>query len=96
MGWRSIRAGVGGDSLVQALQGPSLEERVGMLRELMEAAPEPMVSEYQERFDLAWIYHDSALEGVVYSMDELQAAMRDEVVSDPIAYGALTGIITHS
>ena len=68
--------------MVQALQGPSLEERVSTLRALIDAAPEHVLTEYQERFDVAWIYHDSALEGVVYSMDELQAAMRDEVVTD--------------
>jgi Fic family protein len=69
--------------LVQALQGPSLEERVARLNELLDAAPEDVIKEYQERFDIAWIYHDSALEGVVYSMDELRTAMRDEPVSDP-------------
>ena len=61
--------------MVQALQGPSLEERVARLNELIDAAPESAVKEYQERFDIAWIYHDSALEGVVYSMDELRAAI---------------------
>ena len=68
--------------MVQALQGPSLEERVTTLRELIDAAPEQLLTEYQGRFDIAWIYHDSALEGVVYSMDELRSAMRDEVVAD--------------
>jgi Fic family protein len=68
--------------LVQALQGPSLDERVSSLRELIDAAPEQILTEYQARFDIAWIYHDSALEGVVYSMDELRAAMSDEVVAD--------------
>ena len=63
--------------MVQALQGPSLEERVARLNELLDAAPEDVIKEYQERFDIAWIYHDSALEGVVYSMDELRTAMRD-------------------
>ena len=68
--------------MVQALQGPSLEERVSTLRELIDASSEQVLTEYQERFDIAWIYHDSALEGVVYSMDELRAAMSDEIVTD--------------
>ena len=68
--------------MVQALQGPSLEERVATLQKLLDAVPEPARAEYQERFDIAWIYHDSALEGVVYSMDELRAAMSDEPVTD--------------
>ena len=49
----------------------------------MGSASPAVREEYQERFDIAWIYHDSALEGVVYSMDELKAAMREEPVSDP-------------
>lgn len=49
----------------------------------MDSAGPGVREEYQERFDIAWIYHDSALEGVVYSMDELRAAMREEPVSDP-------------
>jgi len=69
--------------LVQTLQGQSLEERVAYLQELMGSASPAVREEYQERFDIAWIYHDSALEGVVYSMDELKAAMREEPVSDP-------------
>lgn len=69
--------------MVQTLQGQSLEERVAYLQELMGSASPAVREEYQERFDIAWIYHDSALEGVVYSMDELKAAMREEPVSDP-------------
>lgn len=68
--------------MVQALQGSSLEERVSQLQGLVAAAPESVRKEYQERFDIAWIYHDSALEGVVYSMDELRGAIYDEVVTD--------------
>jgi len=49
--------------LVQALQGPSLEERVSTLRELIDASSEEVLTEYQARFDIAWIYHDCALEG---------------------------------
>ncbi len=69
--------------MVQALQGPSLEERVAQLQELLDAAGEQVRREYQARFDIAWIYHDSALEGVVYSMDELRSAISDEPVADP-------------
>jgi Fic family protein len=69
--------------LVQSLQGPSIEERIAHLQELMDSVSSAVRQEYQERFDIAWIYHDSALEGVVYSMDELKSAMREEGVPDP-------------
>jgi len=74
---------VRGDSLVQALQGPSVEERVAQLQGLLDSADPLVRKEYQERFDVAWIYHDSALEGVVYSMEELNAAIYEETVADP-------------
>lgn len=69
--------------MVQTLQGPSLEERVAYLQELMDSVSPAVREEYQERFDIAWIYHDSALEGVVYSMEELNAALGAEPVPDP-------------
>ncbi len=31
--------------------------------------------EFMERFEMSWVYHDNALEGVVYTPQELQAAM---------------------
>ncbi len=68
--------------MVQSLQGLSLEERVAQLQGLIDSASEEVRREYQERFDAAWIYHDSALEGVVYSMDELKSAISDEVVTE--------------
>jgi Fic family protein len=41
-----------------------------------------MVEDYRQRLDASWIYHDSALEGVVYTMEELSAALLDQAVSD--------------
>jgi Fic family protein len=49
----------------------------------MDSVSPAVREEYQERFDVAWIYHDSALEGVVYSMEELNAALGAEQVPDP-------------
>jgi Fic family protein len=34
--------------------------------------------EFLDRYEMSWIYHDSALEGVVYSPQELNAALRGE------------------
>jgi Fic family protein len=68
--------------LVQALQGGSLEERVARLNELEQGTPEGVLTDFHQKLDMSWIYHDSALEGVVYTMDELHAAISDQVVSD--------------
>ncbi len=35
--------------------------------------------EFLQRYEMSWIYHDSALEGVVYSPPELNAALRGEI-----------------
>ena len=38
-------------------------------------------SEFLERFEMSWIYHDSALEGVIYTPPELNAAMHPGVMA---------------
>ena len=37
--------------------------------------PERVQREYSESFDMSWIHHDSALEGVVYTFQELKTAI---------------------
>ncbi len=54
------------------------------LRRLTELpAAERFKREYLQRLDLSWIYHDSALEGVVYQNSELILAMRGDAAPDP-------------
>lgn len=48
----------------------------------MEKADEKSLEEYHRVLELSWIYHDSALEGVVYNMDELKAALDNQPASD--------------
>jgi Fic family protein len=60
----------------------TLEERVEALRELIAKAAPQAIADYHERFDMSWIYHDSALEGVVYGFPELKAALENQAVSD--------------
>jgi Fic family protein len=59
-----------------------LEERLALLQDLTAKAGEEHVRRFNEKLDITWVYHDSALEGVVYSFDELKAAIDDQVVSD--------------
>ncbi len=68
--------------MVKQLKGASLESRVARLQELQKVAPEGLVEQFEETLDLSWIYHDSALEGVVYTKEELTGAFSDEVVTD--------------
>jgi len=53
----------------------SLEERqVALDARLAKADPE-FQRAYRENFDMSWIYHDSALEGSVYTAQELRGAV---------------------
>jgi Fic family protein len=46
-----------------------------MIEERLKEAPADFRHNYQEALDMSWIYHDSALEGVVYTFQELRAAI---------------------
>jgi len=53
----------------------SIEERTASLEERLQKADVPFQEHYRENLDMSWIYHDSALEGVVYTFQELRTAI---------------------
>mgnify|MGYP001574188461 CR=1 FL=1 len=64
----------------------TIEQKVQKLRELEARATAKQRAEYDYRFDVSWIHHDCALEGVVYAPTELDAALHESVASDsPLA-----------
>jgi predicted nucleic acid-binding OB-fold protein len=67
----------------QQQQAQHLDQRLSVLKALMEGASEKTKREYIERMDVSWIHHDGALEGVVYQPPELAAALRGEAPTDP-------------
>jgi Fic family protein len=56
-------------------RAPSMEERAAILEERLQSAPPDVQATYRENLDIGWIAHDSALEGVVYTVSELRAAI---------------------
>jgi Fic family protein len=52
-----------------------VEERTAYLEERLKGAPAEVQAKYREDLDISWIAHDSALEGVVYTLPELRAAI---------------------
>lgn len=62
-------------SLPPAPKPPSLEERTVRLEARLAATPAAVRELYRKRLDMSWIYHDSALEGTVYSEAELELAL---------------------
>jgi Fic family protein len=53
----------------------TLEERVAKLEARLMAASPEFQQMYRDNLDMSWIHHDSALEGNVYTQQELRAAI---------------------
>jgi Fic family protein len=53
----------------------TLEERSAKLEERLLAASPEFQRAYRDNLDMSWIYHDSALEGSVYTGQELRSAI---------------------
>jgi hypothetical protein len=64
---------------------PSLpiEERYAKILARLSTVDPEFRREYRESFDMSWVYHDSALEGVVYTYQELKTATDPSVGSVP-------------
>lgn len=52
-----------------------MEERYALLQERLVKTEPEFQKAYRDSLDMSWIYHDSALEGSVYTAQELKAAM---------------------
>ncbi|WP_242516316.1 Fic family protein [Sorangium cellulosum] len=53
----------------------TIEERSAIIEQRLNAQTEEFRRRYVDSLDMSWIYHDSALEGVVYTFEELRAAL---------------------
>jgi Fic family protein len=53
----------------------SLEERTALLEGRLQATDPEFQRLYKENLDMSWIYHDTAIEGTVYTVQELRAAI---------------------
>jgi Fic family protein len=58
-----------------APKAQSIEERTAYLEEKLKSAPADVQAKYRDDLDMSWVAHDSALEGVVYTLAELRAAI---------------------
>ena len=54
-----------------------IEDKNDSLRDFLERY-KGRAQGFLDRFEMSWIYHDTALEGVVYTFDELTTAFRSE------------------
>jgi Fic family protein len=56
-----------------------IDDKSEELRDWLES--NPRAPEFLAKFEMSWIYHDSALEGTVYQQQELQAALNPGTVA---------------
>ncbi len=59
----------------EAPKALSVEERTAYLESRLKAAPVDFQAKYRDDLDVSWIAHDSALEGVGYTLTELRTAL---------------------
>jgi Fic family protein len=75
----------------------TMEERTALLEQRLQKADAAFQEHYRENLDMSWIYHDSALEGVVYTFQELRTAIDPaaQVVADSSLQPACEEIRRH-
>jgi Fic family protein len=61
----------------------TIEERYAKLQARLGQTSEDFRGAYEENFIMSWIHHDSALEGVVYTYEELRTAVNPNVTVVP-------------
>lgn len=70
------------------------DDRHEDLAERMRALPE-QAEDFLRKWELSWLYHENALEGVVYTSQELALGLENQPVADASFMGALRDIRNH-
>ena len=73
--------------MIQPPKRLTVEERSVTIDARLAAQTDEFRRRYIDSFDMSWIYHDSALEGVVYTFDELRTALAGQTA--PVADSSL-------
>jgi Fic family protein len=71
-----------------------IDDRMDDLNDRMRAAPD-LGEEFLRRYELSWLHHENALEGVVYTGQELATALDNPPVADATFVGVLREIRNH-
>jgi len=71
-----------------------IDDRMDDLSDRMRGDPE-IAEEFLRRYELSWLYHENALEGVVYSGIELATALENMPVADATFVSTLQEIRNH-
>src|SRR6266496_112928 len=71
-----------------------IDDRMEDLADRMRSDPE-VTQDFNSRYELSWLYHENALEGVVYSGQELATALDGAPIADATFVTALQEIRNH-
>lgn len=71
-----------------------IEDRSEDLRDLLRNEPE-LRADYLRKFELTLLHHENALEGVVYTIQELDAALRGVTVAEASVMNGYRDIVNH-
>lgn len=71
-----------------------IDDRHEDLAERMRALPEA-AEDFLGKWELSWLYHENALEGVVYTSQELSLGLENQPVAEASFMGALREIRNH-
>jgi len=71
-----------------------IDDRMEDLADRMRADPD-LGEDFLQRYELSWLYHENALEGVVYSGQELATALANHPLADASFVGVLQEIRNH-
>ena len=68
-----------------------IDDRMEDLAERMRHDPES-AADFLHRYELSWLYHENALEGVVYTGQEIEAALSNQPLAEASAVATLRDI----
>ena len=72
-----------------------LDAKMEVLAEKASSFPDRVTSDYQNKLDISWLFHDNALDGVVLSYSELKAAIDQRIISDVSLIPTYEEVRTH-
>src|SRR5512141_876597 len=71
-----------------------IDDRMEDLADRMRGSAD-LTEEFLRRYELSWLYHENALEGVVYTGQELATALENAPLADATFVSALQEIWNH-
>ena len=71
-----------------------IDDRMDDLADRLRSDPE-QAADFLARYELSWLYHENALEGVVYTGQELATALQNAPLADATFVGVLREIRNH-